>query len=178
MSEQQEPASETQEPKSYTQEDVDRIVANRLKRERDKTGDVEDLRKKAAKLDELEAANRSEVEKLTSQLTEATQRAESAEAKAKSTLTRSAITAAAVKANFIDPTDAHRFIDADEIEFDGEEPKNIDALLKALAKAKPHLVTAATGGNGSGDGGPRGSSFTEETPGQAFGRLVSEKLGR
>lgn len=46
-----------------SQDELDRIVSNRLERERAKYADYEDLKAKAAKFDELEDANKSELEK-------------------------------------------------------------------------------------------------------------------
>lgn len=56
------------EGKTFTQADIDRIVADRLARERSKYADYDELKAKAAKLDELEAANKSEADKLRDQL--------------------------------------------------------------------------------------------------------------
>lgn len=55
-----------------SQADLDRIVTERLAREKAKFADYDDLKSKASKLDELEAANKTELEK-------ATARAEAAE---------------------------------------------------------------------------------------------------
>ncbi len=49
--------------KTFTQSEMDAIIGDRLKRERAKYADYEDAKAKAAKLDELEAANKSELEK-------------------------------------------------------------------------------------------------------------------
>ncbi|MEU2002063.1 hypothetical protein ACH47B_13325 [Rhodococcus sp. NPDC019627] len=54
-----------------SQADLDRIISERLGRERAKFADYEDLRSKASKLDELEKANQSDLEKLTERLTAA-----------------------------------------------------------------------------------------------------------
>lgn len=168
--------------KTFNQSEVDRIVSERVQRERQKYGDVDDLRKKAARLDEIEAANKSEIEKATEKVTAAERRAEEAEARLKNERTRNAVTIAASKAGFIDPADAVPFIDPADIEYDGETPKNLDKLLSSLAKSKPHLVKSesetTTTSSGSFDGGPRGSTGSTKSPGETFGDLVAEKLGR
>ena len=51
--------------KTFTQADVDKIVSDRLQRERQKYPDYEDLKAKAAKLDELEEANKTALQKAT-----------------------------------------------------------------------------------------------------------------
>ncbi len=65
--------------KTFTQDDLDRIVAERLRREREKHSDYDELKAKAGRLDELEASNKSELEKLNERLTATDQRAQSAE---------------------------------------------------------------------------------------------------
>lgn len=54
--------------KTFTQEEVDRIVGDRLKRDREKYADYEALKEKAAKFDELEEANKTELEKANDRL--------------------------------------------------------------------------------------------------------------
>ena len=46
-----------------SQEDLNRIITERVSRERSKFADYKDVKAKAARLDELEEANRSELEK-------------------------------------------------------------------------------------------------------------------
>lgn len=48
-----------------SQEQLNKLVGDRIQRERAKFGDYDDLRAKAAKLDEIEAANKSELERAT-----------------------------------------------------------------------------------------------------------------
>jgi hypothetical protein len=50
--------------KKFTQEDLDRVVADRLKRETSKYSDYDELKAKAAKLDEAEASRKSDDQKL------------------------------------------------------------------------------------------------------------------
>lgn len=46
-----------------TQDDLNKIISERVKREQSKFADYEDLKAKASKFDELEEANKSEIEK-------------------------------------------------------------------------------------------------------------------
>ena len=57
------------EPKTFTQAEVDGIVAERLKRERSKYEGFDELKAKAAKFDEMEEANKSELQKATEKAT-------------------------------------------------------------------------------------------------------------
>lgn len=51
------------EERTFTQAELDAIVSDRLKRERMKTADYEQLKEKAARLDALEEANKTELQK-------------------------------------------------------------------------------------------------------------------
>lgn len=65
---------ETEAPeKMFTQGELDTIISDRLKRERDKYADYDELKEKAAKLDQIEEDAKSELQK-------ATERAEKLEA--------------------------------------------------------------------------------------------------
>ena len=58
-----ETVNQEQAEKTFTQADVDKIVTDRLTRERAKYQDYEDLKSKAAKFDEIEEANKTELQK-------------------------------------------------------------------------------------------------------------------
>lgn len=78
-----EPATE-QEPgvepgRTYSQADVDRMIGERLARQKAQFGDVDGLKAKAAKLDEIEAKNKTELDKATERATAAEARATAAE---------------------------------------------------------------------------------------------------
>jgi hypothetical protein len=62
-----------------SQADLDRIIGERLARERAKFADYDDLREKASYWDELEAASQTEYEKQQEALTAAQQRYEAAQ---------------------------------------------------------------------------------------------------
>lgn len=83
--------------KTLTQAEVDQIVAERLKRERAKHADYDDLKAKAAKFDELEAESKSDLEKEREAREKAEQEAASATERANNTLRRAAIVAEAAK---------------------------------------------------------------------------------
>lgn len=51
------------EGKVFTQDDVNRIVADRLKRAKADAAEMDELRRKAAELDEIKAANQTELER-------------------------------------------------------------------------------------------------------------------
>ena len=55
------------EPRTFTQEELNMIVEQRLKREREKYADYDTIKEKAGKLDQLEEANKTELQKATEQ---------------------------------------------------------------------------------------------------------------
>lgn len=57
--------AQTTDTKTFTQAELDAVVKDRLKREREKYSDYEDLKAKAAKFDELTEANKTELQKVT-----------------------------------------------------------------------------------------------------------------
>jgi hypothetical protein len=93
------PAAEPPDPKdkTLTQAEVDRIVEDRLKRERTKYADYSDLKKKAERFDEIEAENKSELEKEREAREAAEKSAGEAVERANNTLRRAAIVAEAAK---------------------------------------------------------------------------------
>lgn len=57
--------AQTTDTKTFTQAELDAVVKDRLKREREKYSDYENLKAKAAKFDEAEEANKTELQKVT-----------------------------------------------------------------------------------------------------------------
>lgn len=154
-------------PKTFTQEDVDRIISDRLDRERSKhpsEDELKQLRESAARLQEIEDQNRTDLEK-------AAKRAEDAEAKVAElaqnlarTARRGAIAAAASELG-VDADVVHGLLLDNNFEVaqgeqtfkvtvgdDGQVTGALDAV-KAIAEAK-NLVGQNTP-PGPGDGGPR-----------------------
>ena len=55
----------TQEQKTFTQSELNAVVNDRLKREREKYSDYEELKEKAKKYDSYEEASKTELQKIT-----------------------------------------------------------------------------------------------------------------
>lgn len=123
---------------SFTQDDVNRIVAERVSREREKYADYKDLKNAASELEKLRAYQMSETEKAVAKAAaEAEQRGKSAAlATSASRLARAEIRAAA--AGRVDKEALDGFLEyADVTKFvgdDGEpDSKAIEAAVKKLA---------------------------------------------
>jgi hypothetical protein len=140
--------------KAFSQADVDRIVADRLGRERGKFADYDDLKAKAGEFDKLQQANASDLEKAVAAarkegMTEAQQAANAR-------LIQAEVRARAA-GKLADPADAARMLDLAgfKIGDDGEpDGAAIDAAIGELVKAKPYLAAKAF--QGTGDGGAPG----------------------
>jgi hypothetical protein len=168
------------EEKTYTkaehEAEVNRVVQERLARDRkDRLSDDEiaELKRKAAKADELEAANLSQADKLQQAATkaeqerdEANQKAEEATARANKTLIRASVISAAAKAGAVDPDDVHALLASKDftVTKDGNELKvtigndgqviGHEEAVTAFLEGKQHLV-GSTPTPGPGGGGPR-----------------------
>lgn len=147
--------TEHDKDKTFSQADVDRIVQERLARAKSTPpDDYEDLKAAKAKLDELEAANATELEKATKRAEAAEQAAAKATADAKETRLKSAILAEAAKSDrkVVDPEAVLTLLDRSTLELDDDgAPKNIAQAMDSLLTAKPYLV--GDGGKGRADGG-------------------------
>lgn len=132
--------------KLFTQAELDAHIADRLKREREKYADYDALKTRAAKLQEIEDAQKSAEEKLQEQLTALQQQTEKAKADRRDAVLRSAIVAAAAKAGMTDPADAYSLLDKSKIEIkDDDTVTGIEEAIKALVESKPYLVKSAPG---------------------------------
>jgi len=158
------PKLEQSTEKTLTQSEVDRIVADRVQRERQKFADYTDLKNKAAKLDELAEAQKSDLEKAV----EAARREGEVAALARSNARLVAAEARALAAGsqFRDAGDAVRFLDLTQVAVSDDGVVDTDAIekqLKKLAGDKPYLLveqkpalpTPAQAGIGVGNDGKR-----------------------
>lgn len=148
--------------RTFTQADVDRIVQERVARvKQTPPDDYEDLKAAAAKLAELESANKTELEKERERAEKAEREAQAATQRAKDIALRSAIVSEAAKKNVVDPDAAVALLDKSSLEFDDDgTPKNIAEAMDALLEAKPYLVGGGSNGTrqtGAADQGARGN---------------------
>lgn len=124
---------------AFTQADVDRIVRDRLARQKAQFGDYDDLKTKAAEFDKIAESQKSELEKAQERATKAEAEAQATQERAQRLLTDASLQAAAA-GKLADPTDV-ALIDRTAIEY-GEDgaPTNVAALVDALIESKPHLA--------------------------------------
>jgi hypothetical protein len=151
-----------------TQEDVDRVVATRLAREKAKFSDYADLKAKADQLDALEEQQKTELERAQTAAEEAIAKAAAAEERANSVLVKATVIAEATRQGAVDPETVHALLDQAELTIEnGDQVTGVEAAVTALLEAKPFL--AGSRSPGPGDGGTRttaeaGDITTETDP--------------
>lgn len=142
--------------KVFTQEELDAILADRLKRAVPK--DYEALKEKAEKFDQAEQAKKDEATREREARQEADRKAAEREAKANAKLKRAAILEEASKQNAANTAAVVRMLESDdtiEVNDDGEVA-GVETAVKKLLKEIPELVkkTGARGEFGGTDGKP------------------------
>jgi membrane protein involved in colicin uptake len=177
------PPQGTPPAKTLTQDEVNRIVEDRLKRERDATAArLTELEARSAKLQAIEDAGKTETERQAAQAEAARKEADAAKAKYEAELADTKakqqeaekravnaeraimVTRLAVELGAIDPSDANILAAASEI-----DPKAADAeakikeVITALQKARPYLF-----------GQVRGRTLEGFNPGTGAGRTESD----
>lgn len=135
---------------TFTQADIDKIVQDRLARERAKFADYDALKQKASQFDQLENEKKTETQRLTDELAAAQQAAAAAAQQARDATTKAAVMAATV-GKVVDPDVAHRLI-ADKVTFDETgAATNITELIDELVASKPYLAANPGGQARTGD---------------------------
>lgn len=168
------PAPAPPADKTFSQADVDRVVADRLARERAKFADYDDVKAKATKLDETEAASQSALEKAQTAAATAEARAVKAEESLSATRREVAIMGAASSAGAVDAAMVAALLARDDsivLGADGIVTGATDAVT-ALLTSKPFLATAAPGSPTPPAGGsptPPAGGTAPPTPGGADG---------
>lgn len=157
------PAPTDPPDKTFTQDEVDRIIKDRLARAKSEPpSDYADLQAKAAKLDELEAANQSELEKANARAELAEQNAKTAQDRANAALRRAAVVSAATVAGAVDADAVFALLANDAVTVgDDGQVTGAEEAVKELLESKPYLVGQPSGNEkpkSGADGGPRGSA--------------------
>jgi Skp family chaperone for outer membrane proteins len=144
------------EPEFYkSQRQFDDAVKVRLERQKaqyqQQLKGAEEVKKR---LQEIEDADKSELQKAQDRAAELERRATEAEKAQRETLYEAAVIAEAASKHVADPRDVARLLNRADIVFgDDGSPTNISDVVDSLLKAKPYLVT---GGAGPVDQGARG----------------------
>jgi hypothetical protein len=151
--------------RTFTQEDVNRIMADQKRKLLADQPDLADLRAKAARLDEIEEANKSELQRLQDALADAQTKASTAMERAQRALVRAAVVAEAQRAGAVDPDAVLAMLPKDAVTIgDDDQVTGADEAVKALLDAKPYLVGKPTRPTpGSADGGQQSNKPAQWT---------------
>lgn len=170
------PPAPPPEAKTFTQAQLDAIVKDRLAREQAKFAGFDEIAAKAAKFDEQEAANKSDLDKANARAEAAEKAAVAAKATVQDALKRVAVTTAAMKANAVDPDAVFALLDQSKVTVaDDGTVTGVDDAVKSLLESKPYLVGNQTPPPGGGaDGGPRGAPVAGQLTQADLDRLRKE----
>lgn len=137
--------------KTFTQAELDRILADRLKRQKEQFADYDQLKTAREELDQIKAGQLSEQEKLQKKLETLEKKAAEAEAKAlekermaQEILIRSAILSEAAKLGFADPEDAYLLLGTKPALGEDGQPVGVAEAVAALAEKRPYLLRQGT----------------------------------
>jgi hypothetical protein len=149
------PPDPTPEPeRTFTQAELDRIIKDRLNRQREQFPDPDELESlKAAKerVDELEAASKSDLEKANEKIAALETAAAKSAQDAKDAALRAAVIAEAAKKNVVDPDAAYALMDRSALELDDAgSPTNIADAMDSLLEQRPYLVAQQGGARPNG----------------------------
>lgn len=102
----------------------------------------------------------SEVEREAKRAAAAEARAQELEGQLREQALRTAAVAAATKLNYRNPELAYRLLDSSAVEWSDEtgQPRNVESLLRELAKSETYLVRAGGSDYGGGNRGPTPST--------------------
>lgn len=161
----QDPPPDPSAPKTFTQEELDRVVQDRLKREREKYPDYDELKDKAARFDELDAASKTELERAQAAATAEKARADQAETRLREAARRQAIVSEAAKAGAIDPDAVVALIDSNAVTIDDAgQVTGAETAVKELLEQKTYLVGSSKPqfNPAAANGGPRGGGLDDD----------------
>lgn len=122
-----------------SQDEFDHRIGDRLARERAKFADYDALKEKAAKFDEVDAASKTELQKLQEGIAERDAKLADLPKQARTEAIRFA--SKATTKGFLDPEDALTFLPAD---VDLGDDAAVTKALDDLAERKPHLLRTTT----------------------------------
>lgn len=162
--------------KTFDQEDVNRIVQERLARERAKYDDYDDLREKAEQFEEMQEARKTELEKAQERAAKLEKENAAYERELAEERTRRTIMDAASKAGARDPDAVYRLLDTDVLERDEDGSiTNADEAVQTLLEERDYLQ-AGQQQAGSVDQGIRGGPSQE--PGDQMNSWLRQAAGR
>lgn len=147
--------------RTFTQDELNAVVSDRLRREREKYADYDDLKAAKARLDGIEQERLSELEKAQKRLADAEQERDEARQRAQDTAIHAALAMEAVKAGALHPEDAFHLAELGGVVLgdDGKVQGAVEAVAELLkgnrlvlkGKPAPSLDAGAGSGERAGE---------------------------
>ena len=141
--------------RTFSQDEVNRLQGQARRDERAKYGDYQQLKERAHRADELEAAQLSDAEKMEARAVDAERRAADAQAQIASTMIAAEVKVRAGQMGIVDPDAAFLLLDKSSVSYDASAGvSGVDYALTQLLEAKPCLK----GGNRTPNINPEGGA--------------------
>jgi len=143
--------------RTFTQDELNAIVSDRLRREKERYADYDDLKAAKARLDEIDQERLTELEKVQKRADDAEKERDLARQRAQDTAIRAALAMEAAKAGALHPEDAFQLADLSSVSIDDDGKVTGAAEAVAELVAGNRLVLKGRGavdldaGAGSGD---------------------------
>lgn len=168
------------EPRTFTQDEVNALMARQKRDLLAAEPDLAELRRKAKHYDDLEEANKSELQKATDRATQLEAELEASRTSMREERLRSAIVGEAARRGVVDPDAAVALIDRSAIDFtDDGTPNNIAGAMDSLLQARPYLQGKPGGTHaGSADQGarPPATSTQPQLDREALAGMTAEQI--
>lgn len=172
-------APEPPSDKTFNQDQVDRIVQERLARQKAQFQGYDEFKTKAEQFDQMQQQQMSELEKANKRAADLERELADATAARQESLLRASVVAEAAKRNVVDPDAAIALIDRTLLEFDEQgEPVNIPTAMDSLLEQRPYLVAAAGGARGNADLGARGAAGSDQLSREALASMTPEQIAQ
>lgn len=167
--------------RAFSQADVDRILKDRLARQRAQFEGFDELKEKAARLDEIEEANRSELERAQKAAADAIAEREALSGEVREARLKAALLAELTKPDrkVADVEAAIQLLDRSTLELDDNGlPTNTAQAVDTLLEQRPILVVQAGGATrGSADQGAR-QHGTEQLSRAALAQMTPDEINK
>ena len=148
---------------TLTQPEMDQMIQDRLAQQaRSRYSDYDELKAKAAKLDEMEGQQKTDLEKAQAAATQAQKERDDAIKSAESTRRETAILVEATKQGADTDLVLAVLADSDDITVKDGKVIGAEAAITKLLEAKPHLKIGAVKKSGSDFGGNDGETVKEQ----------------
>ena len=165
--------------RTFSQAEVDRIVQERLARQKAQYAGFDELKTKAEQFDQLREQQMTDLEKANKRAADLERELTAATTARQESILAAAIVAEAAKRHVVDPEAAVALIDRSTLQFDDTgNPTNIAQAMDSLLEQRSYLVAAAGGARGNADLGARGTAGADQLTREALASMTPEQVAQ